>query len=80
MFYTLLTGLFWLAVWQIASMVINQPLFMPSPAQTIASLISLASTQDFWLSIAFTFYRVIAGLVISFVLGIALALDRKSVV
>lgn len=73
MLFFLLTGLFWLAAWQIAAMVVNQPLFMPSPAQTLSSLISLASTQDFWLSIAFTFYRVIAGLVISFVLGILLA-------
>lgn len=73
MFFTLLTGLFWLAVWQIASMIIDQSLYMPSPAETFASLISLASTQAYWLSIAFTFYRVIAGLVISFVLGIALA-------
>jgi NitT/TauT family transport system permease protein len=65
--------LFWLALWQAASMIVNQPLYIPSPAQTFTSLASLVATSGFWLSVAFTFYRVVFGLAISFVLGIALA-------
>ncbi len=65
--------LFWLSVWQIAAMLVNQPLYMPSPAETFLSLGALASTFDFWLNIGYTFYRVIFGLVLSFGLGIPLA-------
>lgn len=72
-FYALLSVFFWLTVWQISAMLINQPLYMPSPAQTVTSLFGLASTADFWLSVLFTFYRVASGLWIAFVLGIALA-------
>ena len=71
--YTVLTVLFWLMAWQAASMIVNQPLFMPSPAETFASLGGLVLTELFWLSIAFTFFRVAAGVAVSFVLGILLA-------
>ncbi len=71
--YTVLTVLFWLAVWQVASMIVNQPLFMPSPAETFVSLGGLLVTDIFWLSIAFTLYRVVVGVAVSFALGILLA-------
>lgn len=64
---------FWMAVWQIASMIINQPLYMPSPAETFTTLWALFSKSNFWLSIAYTFYRVIFGLAISFAAGISVA-------
>ncbi len=64
---------FWAGVWQIASMVINKPLYMPSPAETFSTLWTLLSKSEFWLSIAFTFYRVVFGLAISFAAGIILA-------
>ncbi len=69
----LLVLLFWLAVWQAAAMIVNNSLYMPSLAETFASLGSLAITEGFWLSIGYTFYRVVFGIVISFVLGIILA-------
>ncbi len=76
--YTLLSLLFWLAVWQISAMLINQPLYMPSPALTASALFNIAATADFWLSVLFTFYRVAAGLLIAFVLGISLAFAASS--
>ncbi|MGI5849600.1 MAG: ABC transporter permease [Christensenellales bacterium] len=69
----ILVIIFWLAVWQIVSMIVNQSLFMPSPIETFASLGGLLSTSDFWLSVAYTFYRVVFGLALSFISGIALA-------
>ena len=54
-------------------MIVNKPLYMPSPMETFSSLGELALTQGFWLSVAYTFYRVVLGLVISFVLGVLLA-------
>lgn len=71
--YTVLTVVFWLGVWQAASMIVNQPLFMPSPAETLVSLGGLIVTDIFWLSVAFTLYRVAVGVAVSFVLGILLA-------
>ncbi len=71
--YTVLTVLFWLAVWQAASMIVNQPLFMPSPAETFVSLGALIVTDIFWLSVAFTLYRVVVGVIVSLMLGILLA-------
>lgn len=66
-------AIFWLAVWQIASMLIEQSLFMPSPAETFSSLSALIITEGFWLSIVFTLYRVVFGIAVSFVLGISMA-------
>ncbi|MDD5018161.1 MAG: ABC transporter permease subunit [Eubacteriales bacterium] len=65
--------LFWFAVWQIVSLIVNQPLLMPSPSETFSSLGMLLVTSKFWLSVAFTFYRVVFGLAISVVTGIVLA-------
>lgn len=66
-------AIFWLAVWQIASILIEQSLFMPSPAETFSSLSALIITEGFWLSIVFTLYRVVFGIAVSFVLGISMA-------
>jgi len=71
--YTVLTVLFWLAVWQAASIIVNQSLFMPSPAETFVSLGGLIVTDIFWLSVAFTLYRVVVGVAVSLILGILLA-------
>ncbi len=65
--------LFWFIVWWIASLLVNKPLYMPSPQETFVSLWSLLGTESFWLSAALTFYRVIVGLAISFTAGILLA-------
>jgi len=64
----------WFAIWQIASMIINEPLFLPSPTQTLAALFTLAKTTDFYLSVLMTLLRVLAGLFISTVLGISLGI------
>jgi NitT/TauT family transport system permease protein len=69
----ILVILFWLAVWQIASMLVNRSLYMPSPAETFTALSRIVVTEKFWLDVAFTFYRVVFGIAISFVSGIALA-------
>jgi len=71
--YTVLTVVFWLMVWQVASMIIRQSLYMPSPWETFVALSGLVITDIFWLSVAFTFLRVVLGVVISFALGILLA-------
>jgi len=68
-----LIAAFWLAVWQAASLAVNNPLYLPAPAETAAALSALVSTGGFWISVMFTLLRVILGLSISFVSGIAFA-------
>ena len=63
----------WGAIWQVVSLIVNQPLYVPTPYDTFVSLFGLVGTGDFWLSILATFYRVAFGLVVSFVLGCSLA-------
>ena len=63
----------WLAIWQVVSIIVNQPLYVPSPYDTFASLFGLVGTSGFWLSILATFYRVALGLAVSFVLGCSVA-------
>ncbi len=70
---TALVVLIWLLIWQAASMIANNSLYIPSPAETFETLAQMVVTGDFWLDVALTFYRVVLGLAISFVLGIALA-------
>lgn len=70
---TMLVISFWIAVWQAASMIINQSLYMPSPAETYTALCGLLIKSSFWLSVLFTLFRVVLGLAISFVTGVAIA-------
>jgi NitT/TauT family transport system permease protein len=65
--------LFWIALWEGVALIIGNTLLLPSPAETLVSLWGLVITTNFWINAAFTLYRVIFGLAISFVLGITLA-------
>ncbi len=64
---------FWLLVWQIAAMVMDQPLLLVSPWETLRRLSALALEPVFWRSIAFSVGKIILGFGLSCVLGIALA-------
>ncbi len=64
----------WIIIWQLASMLINQPLFLPSPVQTLSALFELAKTTDFYLSVLATLIRVLIGLFISIAIGLSLGI------
>lgn len=63
----------WVVIWQLISLVVNQPLYVPSPYATMVSLCNIIVTQHFWISVISTFLRVAVGIVISFVLGCSIA-------
>ena len=65
--------IFWLLVWQIAAMLMNQPLLLVSPVETLQRLSSLVLEPVFWRSIAFSVGKIMLGFGLSCVLGIALA-------
>ena len=65
--------LFWLAVWQIASMCIGQSLLLASPAAALKALVSLAGTGAFWLSVGNSFVRIVGGFLLAAIAGVLLA-------
>ena len=70
----LLAALFWLAVWQIASMVVGKDLILPGPLSVLKALGQLAIQGGFWLSILLTMFRIMLGYCLGVISGCLLAL------
>ena len=60
---------FWLAVWQIASMVIHQDLFLVSPVRVVVRLGQLVTEGFFWSSIANSLLRIGGGFLLAVEIG-----------
>ena len=63
---------FWLAVWQIASMVIHQDLFLVSPVRVVVRLGQLVTEGFFWSSIANSLLRIGGGFLLATASGVVL--------
>ncbi len=63
--------LFWILLWALLSVLIDEELFLPSPIRVCSALVSLLGEQAFWRSIAFSLSRVTAGLIISLIAALA---------
>lgn len=68
-----LAALFWLAVWQVAAMAINQELLIVSPIDVIQRLLALMGETAFWHTTLWTLGRIMLGFAIAVLSGIALA-------
>jgi NitT/TauT family transport system permease protein len=81
-FWTALGVLALLALWEIASLILRSGLLLPGPLPVIKKLIGLAKTERFLISLSYSFFRVILGVLISAPLGIAAGiaagLDRRA--
>ncbi len=66
----ILAALFWIGIWQIASMWLGQEILLASPVSVLKKLSELLFTADFWQSIGFSFGRIVLGFGIAVVLGI----------
>lgn len=64
---------FWLLVWQVLSMVLDQEILLVSPGLAIKTLAMMATRPWFWQSIFNSLVRVFVGLFLGFVLGTGLA-------
>lgn len=69
----LLSLLFWIAVWQLASMLISQQLFLASPLTVLSTLWRLLGTAEFYRVIGFSFVRICLGFLAGMLTGTALA-------
>lgn len=66
--------LFWIFIWEIASIIINKEAYLPSPFTTFHALCNLLPQKVFYFSIMSTLFRVFTGFIISCVLAILLGL------
>lgn len=64
--------LFWLILWQLASMAVGNAILLVGPAEVIQALLSQIFTVDFWLTVASSFGRILFGFLAAFFLGLAL--------
>lgn len=64
---------FWLAVWEIASLLIGEELFLPSPISVLEALAASAVDLSFWSAVLFTLERIILGFIISLSSAVILA-------
>ena len=69
----ILAVLFWIAIWQFASMYLKQEILLASPVSVIRKLFELIFTGNFWQSVGFSFVRIVTGFLLAVLLGIFLA-------
>lgn len=72
--YTILSVLVWVGVWWVASLLVGNRFFLPSPLHTIEALFELVGTLRFYNVVLLTLLRVLVGLLIGVLLGIALGI------
>ena len=57
--------LFWLLVWETASLIIGEELFLPSPIRVLLRLVQLLPDPGFWSAVLFTLCRILLGFLLS---------------
>ena len=65
--------IFWLAAWSIASHIIGNDIFLPSPVDVIKRFFGLILTYDFYITVSMTVGRILAGFFLALFTGIVLA-------
>ena len=63
---------FWLIVWQVASMLDSSGILLCGPLDALFALCRLSSTQTFWSSIWFSTLRIVAGVLLGYIIAGAL--------
>lgn len=65
--------LFWIAVWFLVSMRVNNEFLFPAPPEVVKSLGRLIAQNDFWIITSSSLLRVVCGIAIGIVIGTVLA-------
>ena len=66
-------ALFWLAVWQLASMALDQSILLVSPFQVALRLAVLVLRAEFWAAVSFSLLRIIGGFLLAALAGVLFA-------
>ena len=69
----ILTAAFWLGVWQLAAVLINQRIVLSPPLTVFGTLFRLAGTGAFWLTVAMSALRIFCGFALGTLVGVAFA-------
>lgn len=69
-----LTALFWLLIWQFVSVAVHSALLLPSPLETLNSLLRLMQQAEFWRSTVYSIFRILAGYALSVAAGTVLGI------
>lgn len=69
----LLTAVFWIAVWQVLSIIVGNELFLPFPISAAKALAGLLKTGIFYKECGYTILRCLYGMGLSFVTGLLAA-------
>ncbi len=70
---TLFAIAFWLSVWQVAAMIISKTILLPSPAEVFVRLWELLFEKSFWISVGYSFLRILEGFVLGIIAGTVFA-------
>ena len=68
----------WLLIWQLAAIVVDQPIFFASPIQAAESFFSLMVGKRFWISAFNSTLHVFSGIFLAILFGIPLAMGAHS--
>lgn len=71
--YKLLVIGFWILIWQLASMKINEEIFLASPFSVLLALFDLIQTEQFMKSVIFSFSKIVFGFTLAMTVGILFA-------
>lgn len=66
--------LFWILMWEILSLIVNQEIYLPSPHAAFSSLLYLLKSKDTYITIFYSTYRTLIGFFLSCVFGIFLGI------
>ena len=70
--------LFWIVIWEIASLLIGREVLLPSPLRTLSRLGELLPTAAFWQKTLSSLVRIGLGTLGGILVGVLLALLTKS--
>ena len=72
-FRKLVVAALWIAIWELLYCLVSHEILLPSPLSTARALVHLASTADFYRSVAFSLGRIAAGIILGIAAGTILA-------
>lgn len=64
--------LFWLLLWQLVSIALNQPIILTGPLEVAKALFILLPQGEFWLTVGLTLVKIITGFILALVSGFGL--------
>lgn len=69
-----IAAVFWLLVWQLASMAVASNVILPGPVRVVNALAKMLVTADFWKTVWTSFAHIVMGFIGAVIVGIALAI------